>query len=186
VSFYNAFRLSREVMRDAKVRRLQDAHFRAFIGALCLADESPVRGRLLVTERQPVTERDLAAAANVSDAEAAAALAQLVELGILVEDGRGEGVGLRFKNWNRYNGTDESKGERAKRLARERQRRSRARRAAGGDARAANGNPQLSVAAAREAKDRVAKGATRDEPRTAEEQEAAVRAWRASRRKEKA
>jgi hypothetical protein len=93
--------LSHGTCREPKVRRLNDAEFRAFVAALCMAGASPVRGQLLVTLNEPVTAADVADEARISEDDAQRALDKMQRLGALELD---ESTGaLRFTNWHRYN-----------------------------------------------------------------------------------
>lgn len=93
--------LYQRVCSSRTVRRLDDAEFRAFIAALCLAGESPMRGALLIAEGEPYSTQEIADEAGVSGEVAEASLSKLVKLGTLAPD---EDLGcLRFTNWSTFN-----------------------------------------------------------------------------------
>lgn len=98
---FDRIMLAQRVCRSRTSRRLNDGEFRAYIAALCLAGQSPVRGYLLVSEAVPVTTEDIADEAGVEEAVAASAVGKLLDLETLGRDV--ERDCLRFLNWDEYN-----------------------------------------------------------------------------------
>lgn len=117
--------LAQRVSRSRTIRRLDDAEFRSFIAALCLAGESPVRGCLLVSEGEPLTAHDIADEAGVDEAVVESMVSKLLQLDTLTRDDvRGC---LRFVNWSNFNPAPRPSDSRE--ATRERKRRQRAREA---------------------------------------------------------
>lgn len=96
---FDRLMLAQRVCQSRTTRRLDDGEFRAFIAALCLAGQSPVRGELLLAQGEPLTAADVADEAGVGEAVAKAALSKLLRTGTLIR----EGETLLFANWERYN-----------------------------------------------------------------------------------
>lgn len=120
---FDRIMLAQRTCRSRKIRRLDDGEFRAFIGALCLAGESPVRGALLVSQGEPATAEDIADETGVSDEVAEATLTKLEKLETLTRD---EDLGcLRFSNWDEFNPSP--KPSESREAWRERKRKQRAR-----------------------------------------------------------
>lgn len=82
------FRFYVETFPDRKIRRLTPAQRWVWAAALGAAKESPVVGALYITEDVPMTVADLAAYADVKQSDTAAAVRQMVDLGMVsVDDG---------------------------------------------------------------------------------------------------
>ena len=80
------FRLYPETVWDRKLRRHPVACRWAWIVILCLASESPERGRLLLKDGLPLTVEDIADAAHIPVDEAQSAINTFLEQGMLLED----------------------------------------------------------------------------------------------------
>src|SRR5207244_8772514 len=66
------------------------AHRWAYVaGVRSLAAQSPIRGALLLTDQEHVTDQDIADEARISPRDAAAAMAKFRELGMLEADDHG-------------------------------------------------------------------------------------------------
>lgn len=79
-------RLYPETVWDRKLRRHPAAYRWAWIVILCLASESPERGRLLLGDGLPLTAEDLADAACIPVEDARGAIGTFLEQGMLLED----------------------------------------------------------------------------------------------------
>lgn len=111
------------------VRRLSDGEFRAFVGMLCMAGESPIRGSLMVSEAQPATVAEVADFAKCKPKDVQSAIEKLAaaetilckELtvgGTIVV-----GKAITFMNWADFQPTpkaSDSKESRRERKARSR------------------------------------------------------------------
>lgn len=53
------FKFYTEFIHDPKMRRFNDADHGVWAKILCLASESPIRGKLLITKREPMTVKDI-------------------------------------------------------------------------------------------------------------------------------
>lgn len=118
--------LAQRVCKSRTSRRLDDGEFRAFIAALCLAGDSPLRGYLLVSADEPCTPEDIADEAGVAEEVAVSMIRKLHQLGTLAtDDGRSC---LYFPKWGRFNPAPRPSDSRE--ATRERKRLQRAREAA--------------------------------------------------------
>lgn len=80
------FRFYVEAMRDPKMRRLTPAQRWLWVAVLSAARESCEPGRLVIAERVPMTESDLADYAGMRRPEIMDGLALMIELGMLADD----------------------------------------------------------------------------------------------------
>lgn len=77
------FRLYTETLTDPKIRRLTPSQRWLWVAVLAAARQSPIPGQLLLTETEPMTDRDLAHLADLSVKVTRAGLEKLTELGLV-------------------------------------------------------------------------------------------------------
>jgi hypothetical protein len=106
------FRLYSETIRDPKVRRLPPEHRWLWIALLCLASESPERGRLLIAPRLPATILDIQDAALLPIDLVDTGLRSLEEADMIARDE--DGV-WRVTAWERRQYASDSSTERVRR-----------------------------------------------------------------------
>ena len=103
-------RLYTEITRDRKLRRIKPAFRWIWIAILCMAKESPIPGRLLLSENIPVTAEDIADEAAVTIKEVNQAL-QIFEEELMLHKENGIMV---VTNWDKRQYESDSSKERVK------------------------------------------------------------------------
>lgn len=84
---FDKFMVESQIGTNRKLRRLPVVQRWVYVaGVLALAAQSPMRGSLLITDGEPVTDEDVAEEATVSVKDARAALASFRRLGMLERD----------------------------------------------------------------------------------------------------
>lgn len=126
------------IRRSEKLRRLAVPERWAFMIALSIAGDAPVRGRLMIADGVPVTAADIGHAADVDEPVVHSMIARLLEYGTLV---RGDDGVLEFANWSSFN--PEPKASDSREAWRERKRLERARKRADTPASEATPAPQF-------------------------------------------
>ncbi|MBA1335883.1 MAG: hypothetical protein HPY66_1701 [Firmicutes bacterium] len=105
------FRCYTEITRDLKLRRIPISFRWIWIAILCIAKESPVQGKLFLSEQVPATLNDIADEANAPIKDVNAAIEKFkTELLMLHEE---EGV-LVVTNWDKRNYDSDTSKERTK------------------------------------------------------------------------
>lgn len=98
---FTKFMVDVRIGTNRKIRRLTVGERWVYVaGVLALAAQSPMRGALLISDDEPVTPKDIASEASVSERQARAAMASLISLGMLDEDA--DGV-LWVHDWDKLN-----------------------------------------------------------------------------------
>ncbi|PMQ02385.1 MAG: hypothetical protein CBR30_01715 [Dictyoglomus sp. NZ13-RE01] len=104
-------RLYTEITRDRKIRRLPISYRWIWIAILCMAKESPIEGKLLLSEHLPITVEDISDEAQVPVEEVKKAIEVFKEQYMLHEE---DNV-LVVTNWNKRQYVSDSSSERVKR-----------------------------------------------------------------------
>ena len=103
-------RLYTEITRDRKLRRIKPTFRWIWIAILCMAKESPIPGKLLLSENIPVTAEDIADEAAVTIKEVSQAL-QIFEEELMLHKENGIMV---VTNWDKRQYESDSSKERVK------------------------------------------------------------------------
>jgi len=103
-------RLYTEITRDRKLRRLDPACRWVWIAVLCIAKESPVPGKLLISENIPATVEDIADEAAVTVEEVNLAIQKFKEQRMIHEE---DGVFV-VTNWEKRQYSSDSSTERVR------------------------------------------------------------------------
>lgn len=104
------FRCYTDIKRDRKLRRLPIAHRWIWVAVMAMAKESPIQGRLLISENIPATIEDIAdeAAADIEETEKA--IQKFIEQDMLHEE---NGV-LVLTNWGKRQYTSDNSTKRVR------------------------------------------------------------------------
>lgn len=93
------FRLYPEIRRDPKIRRLDPTTRWLWITILCIASDSPERGRLLISKDLPYIVEDIADEAGMELEDIKVGLGKLHAINFIVQDNLGV---YSINNWDVY------------------------------------------------------------------------------------
>lgn len=100
------FRFYTDTIYDRKIRRLSFPHRWLWVTVLSLAKESPIQGKLLIVEGEPMTVEDIQDAANVPLREVAEGIKIFTRYGWLTRCGNGV---YTVVNWDAYISSDQER-----------------------------------------------------------------------------
>jgi len=109
----NWFRMYSEILDDPKIRRLRDSRKKwIFVGLLCMASESKIRGKILIDEDIPYTTEEIAERLQVDTEFFEQTLQELQQLKMIeVQD---SGV-IVISNWHKRQFSSDNSTKRVKR-----------------------------------------------------------------------